>query len=103
MEVQKMSANNAVVILGCSDQYRVKPINCIDNLYYSETDNSIYKDAVPSKLVNEFKYIKSTKNMNTAIMVAVQLYNQGHYEYGIKFIPVKKTWKELCEGENNNG
>lgn len=94
-----MSADNGIYILQTKDgQNRVIHTQAIDNIFGSKEDGI--------NCLNAYEYFcdsKVTLNKTTAMEIAGKMHAKyinefGIVEYGIQPIPVKLTWKQICEG-----
>ena len=97
-----MSANNGVYILKTDNQYRVKHIQSIENLYWNS--QGLYCDTMqPEQIVRLFGKCKHTYNAEKAIDIALNIQNNlSICEYGIVLLDAKKSWREIIK-ENKNG
>ena len=104
-----MSADNTILILKLKDQFRVLHCQAVDNLWFTwakmpvETPVSArvfeyFKDAhaIPATFVN-------MEAESIALERAKRLYSEvGYVEYGIQFLEIDKTFREIVEDALEN-
>ena len=92
-----MSANNGVYILKTDNQYRVKHLQSIDNLYWN--NDGLYCDDMQSeKIINMFGDCKYTHSAEKAFSIALMIQNSlSTCEYGVVLLDAKKSWKEIIK------
>ncbi|WP_206459369.1 hypothetical protein [Anaerovorax sp. IOR16] len=90
-----MSVDNGVYILQCKDQYRVKHLQAIDNLYWDDKEG-VMDDIVPLRAVEMFGDCKYTRDFDKAVKIASYILRDlSTCEYGIQIIPCNKKWKHI--------
>lgn len=93
-----MSADNTIVILKLSDQYRVMEMGAFENLYWSHSTEDITDKLIPSRVFEYFKNAKVFFEESDAKVYAEKLYKSSYIvEYGIQTIEINKTWGKLLE------
>lgn len=96
-----MSADNGVYILQLKDQYRVKHLQAIDNLFWDD-EGCMMNDIVPLRAVKMFGSCRYTRNFDTAVKIASYILRElSTCEYGIQIIPCNKKWKQILREANN--
>lgn len=93
-----MSADNTIVILKLSDQYRVREVGAFEHLYWSHSTEDMADKLIPSRVFEYFKNAKVFFEESDAKTYAEKLYESSHIvEYGIQTIEINKTWAKLLE------
>lgn len=93
-----MSADNAIIILKLTDQYRVMEIGAFENLYWSHSTESLEDKPIPSRVFEHFKSAKIFYEETDARAYSEKLYKSNYIvEYGIQTIEINKTWAKLLE------
>lgn len=93
-----MSADNTIVILNLSDQYRVQEVWAFENLYWSHSTEDMSDKLIPSRVFEYFKDAKVFFEESDAKTYAEKLYKSKYIvEYGIQTIEINKTWAKLLE------
>lgn len=99
-----MSADNSIVVIKFSDgKCKVSHMQCVENLWWSESIGE-YTDALSYTKVFTFFQEKELMEFPDAMSHAGYLYDSISYvEYGIITISCDKTWNEIvaiCGGQN---
>lgn len=90
-----MSCDNGVYLLECKNQYRVKHMKSIDNLWYSYV-TGVEERIVSSRVVEAFWNCPKTKDLQVALRVAFKMLKEIELcEYGMQCIHIDKTWGAL--------
>lgn len=93
-----MSADNAIIILKLTDQYRVMEMSAFENLYWSHSTQSLEENIIPSRVFEYFKTAKTFFEESDAKKYSEKLYESSHIvEYGIQTVEINKTWAKLLE------
>lgn len=93
-----MSADNTIVILKLSDQYRVMEMGAFENLYWSHSSEKLTDDLIPPRIFEHFKTAKTFIDESDARAYSEKLYKSSYIvEYGIQTIEINKTWAKLLE------
>lgn len=93
-----MSADNTIVILKLSDQYRVMEMGAFENLYWSHSTQDVTDKLIPSRIFEYFKTAKTFVEEIDARAYSEKLYKSSYIvEYGIQTIEINKTWAKLLE------
>lgn len=92
-----MSADNGVYILKTGNQYRVKLLHAIENLYYDYQGHYHSGKMQSEQIINMFGDCKYTYDINTAIKIAMIIENEIHSEYGIVLLDAKKSWGKIIK------
>lgn len=91
-----MSADNGIYILQCKDQYRVRHLQAVEDLWWSEHLRQQQNDIVPLQAIRLFGQEKYTRDFRTAMFIAGLLLKKTPVcEYGIQIIKVPKSWSQL--------
>ena len=96
-----MSADNAILILGTTDEYRVGHFQAFDNLYWTWED-SRNEFVVPIRVFEFFHDIEPISRKDTecdkkVLELANKLYEEiGYLEYGIITLSIQNTFKEVA-------
>ena len=88
-----MSADNGVYILKTGNQYRVKHLQAIDNLYWDYCKTQFQNTIVPTRIFEMFCDCKYTYNCETAFKIANNIFKKlSICEYGIQLIDTNMSW-----------
>lgn len=91
-----MSADNGVYILKTKDQYRVAYAHAIENLWWNFIKIRNEDEMVSTRLVELYGRKRYTRDAEKAMKVAQAIArDSGYLEYGIKILPINKTWEQI--------
>lgn len=91
-----MSADNGIYVLETNEgQQRVIHAQAIENLHWNHVSSSMTSQPVCTRIIEYFGNSKATRNKNVAFYVARKMAETQFTEYGICFIKIDKTWKQI--------
>ena len=98
-----MSADNTILTLHLKDEFRVGHFQAVDNLWYTLRNTEQEENPVSARLFEYFKdkhsipaTVTNLEAETIALERAKRLYKEiGYVEYGISFLEVDKTFREI--------
>lgn len=94
-----MSADNGVYILKTGNQYRVKHLIAVENLYWNQEQHRSENKMQPKMILEMFgRDSKYTYNLVKATYIAHSICSRLPIcEYGIMLLDAQMTWKQVLE------
>lgn len=103
-----MSADNGVYILKTGNQYRVKHLFAIENLYWNEKHGCSMQTLQPNMIYEMFGDVPYTYSSDLALRIAKRIESKLPIcEYGMVFIDSEMSWgqilKKMKEEQHESG